>query len=148
MVTWSILNLGAPFISLERLKLESWNFVCKVRYISFSLTMTTYPQMSVVRVTWPIFWGRLFVKQFALFHQTTVCLSCLSVMLVYCGQTVGWIKMPLGIKVGLGPCHIVLDQDPAPLSQTGTAPPIFGPYLLWPNSWMAHDATVWRQGLA
>jgi len=24
---------------------------------------------------------------------------------VYCGQTAGWIKMPLGTKVGLGPCH-------------------------------------------
>jgi len=29
-----------------------------------------------------------------------VCLSCLSVkMLVYCGQTVGWIKMKLGVEV-------------------------------------------------
>jgi len=26
------------------------------------------------------------------------CLSCLSVTLVYCGQTVGWIKMKLGGK--------------------------------------------------
>ena len=31
---------------------------------------------------------------------------------VYYGQTAGWIKMPLGTKVGLGPCHIVLDGDP------------------------------------
>ena len=41
----------------------------------------------------------------------TVCLSvlsvCLSVTLVYCGQTVGWIKMKLGMQVGLGPGHIV-----------------------------------------
>jgi len=29
-------------------------------------------------------------------------LSCLSVTLVYCGQTVGWIKMKLGVQVGLG----------------------------------------------
>jgi len=27
---------------------------------------------------------------------------------VYCGRTVGWIKMPLGTAVGLGPGHIVL----------------------------------------
>jgi len=27
---------------------------------------------------------------------------------------VGWIKMPLGMKIGLGPRHIVLDEDPAP----------------------------------
>jgi len=41
------------------------------------------------------------------------CLSVLSVTLVYCGQTVGWIKMKLGTQVGLGPAHIVLDGDPA-----------------------------------
>ena len=29
------------------------------------------------------------------------CLSCLSVTLVYCGQTVAWIKMKLGMQVGL-----------------------------------------------
>jgi len=33
---------------------------------------------------------------------------------VYCGQTAGWIKMALGMEVGLGPGHIVLDGDPAP----------------------------------
>ena len=33
---------------------------------------------------------------------------------VYCGQTAGWIKMPLGTKVGLGPGDVVLDGDPAP----------------------------------
>ena len=38
---------------------------------------------------------------------------CLSVVLVYCGQTVGWIRMPLGMEVGLGPGHIVLDRKPA-----------------------------------
>jgi len=53
----------------------------------------------------------------------SVCLSlfCLSVTLVYCGQTVGWIKMKLGVDVGLGPRHIVLDGDPAPPPQRGTA---------------------------
>jgi len=34
---------------------------------------------------------------------------------MYCGQTDAWIKMPLGMEVGLGPGHIVLDGDPAPL---------------------------------
>jgi len=43
------------------------------------------------------------------------CLSaCLSLTLVYCGQTVGWTKMPLGTDLGLGPGHIVLDGNPAP----------------------------------
>jgi len=32
---------------------------------------------------------------------------------VYCGQTAGLIKMPLGTKVGFGPGHIVLDGDSA-----------------------------------
>jgi len=36
--------------------------------------------------------------------------------LVYCGQTVGWIKMKLGMQVALDPGHIVLDgaQLPSP----------------------------------
>jgi len=33
---------------------------------------------------------------------------------VYCGQTAGWVKMPLGTPVGLGPNDIVLHGDPAP----------------------------------
>jgi len=33
---------------------------------------------------------------------------------VCCGQTAGWIKLPLGTEVGLGTDHIVLDGDPAP----------------------------------
>ena len=37
---------------------------------------------------------------------------CLSVALMHCGQTVGWIRMPLGMQVGFGPGHIVLDGDP------------------------------------
>jgi len=60
------------------------------------------------------------------------CLSCLSVCLsltlVYCGQTVGWIKMKLGTEVDLGPGHIVLDGDPAP--PKGHSYPICGPRLL------------------
>jgi len=36
-----------------------------------------------------------------------VCLSILSVTLMYCGQTVGHIKMKLGMQVGLGPCKAV-----------------------------------------
>ena len=70
------------------------------------------------------------------------CLSLLSVTLVYFGQTVGRIQMKLGTQVGLGPGHIVLDGDPAPLPK-GTQPPIFGSYLLWPNGWI--DAT-WYGG--
>jgi len=59
-------------------------------------------------------------------------LSVLSVTLVYCGQTFEWIKMTLGVEVGLGPGHVVLDGDPAPPLK-GVQTPIFGPCLLWPN---------------
>ena len=60
---------------------------------------------------------------------------------VYCGQTAGWIKIPLGTEVNLGPGDVVLDGVAA-LSppKKGTAP-VFGSCLLWPNSWMDEDAT-------
>ena len=35
---------------------------------------------------------------------------------VYCGQMAGWIKMVLGMAVGLSPGDFVLDGDPAPLN--------------------------------
>jgi len=51
--------------------------------------------------------------------------------------------MKLAMQVGHGPGHIVLHGDQLPLPQLGTAsPPIFGPYLLWPNGWMDQDA-IW-----
>jgi len=43
------------------------------------------------------------------------------------------------MQVGLGPGHIVLDGDPVPPAQRGTAH--FGPYLLRPNGCMDQDAT-------
>jgi len=49
------------------------------------------------------------------------CLSVLSVTLVHCGQMVGWIKMKLGMQVGLSPGHTVLDREPAPPPQRGRA---------------------------
>jgi len=54
---------------------------------------------------------------------------------VYCGQVTGWIKMPLGMEVGLGLGDIVLDWGPSsPLKKGGGAqPPIFGRCLLCPN---------------
>jgi len=44
----------------------------------------------------------------------------------HCGQTIGWIKMPLGRKIGLGPGHTVLDGDQGPLPK-GAQPPNFRP---------------------
>jgi len=84
---------------------------------------------------------------------------------VYCGQTAGWIKMPLDVEVGLGPGHIVLDGELGTQLPTerGTVAPQFrgfldtgfcrqacihinrGPCLLWPNGWMDQD-TTWYGG--
>jgi len=61
---------------------------------------------------------------------------------ICCGQMAGWIKMPLGREVGLGPSDIVLDGDPAPPpKKRAEATPIFGPCQLW----MDQDAT-WYGG--
>ena len=49
---------------------------------------------------------------------------------VYCGQTAGWINIALGMEVGLGPVHIVLDGDTAPLPKKGgRAPTPFSAHL-------------------
>jgi len=46
------------------------------------------------------------------------CLSvCLSLTLVYCGQTLGRIKTTRDLEAGLGLGHIMLDVDPAPPPQ-------------------------------
>jgi len=60
-------------------------------------------------------------------------LSCLPVTLVYCGQTVGWIKVKLGVEVGLGPGHILLDGDGQSSPEKRGTAPSFGLCLLWPN---------------
>jgi len=44
--------------------------------------------------------------------------------------------MKLGMEVGFGPGHLVLDGDPAPLPPLKGAqqsPPLFSPCLMWPN---------------
>jgi len=60
---------------------------------------------------------------------------------VYYGQAAGWIKIALGMEVGLGPGHTVLDGDPTPLPKNGvTAPPKMG---IAPNFWfMSRDQTA------
>ena len=49
--------------------------------------------------------------------------------------------MKLGVQVGLGPGHIVLDGDPPPPSPKGHSPPMFGLYLLRPNGCMDQVVT-------
>jgi len=62
----------------------------------------------------------------------SVCLSCplcpvCNVGVPYCGQTVGRIKMKLGMQVDLGPGHIVLDEDAGPPPPKGHSPANFQP---------------------
>ena len=45
---------------------------------------------------------------------TPTFVPSLSVTLMNCGQMAGWIKIKLGVEVGLGPGHIVLDGDQLP----------------------------------
>ena len=44
--------------------------------------------------------------------------------------------MKLGVEVGRGPGHIVLGGDAAHFPKGGAKPPVFGPYLMWPNGCM------------
>jgi len=90
----------------------------------------------------PLVFGRPFVERYALCYQTVVCLFVCDVDVPWPN---GWTDQNETWQAGLGPGHIVLDGDPAPLPQKGAEPPIFGPCLLWPNGWMHQDAT-WYGG--
>jgi len=65
------------------------------------------------------------------------CLSVLSMTLVYGGQTLGWIKMKLGVEVGLGPGHIVLDgaQPPPPEKGVQQTSHSFRPMYIVAKRW-------------
>jgi len=43
---------------------------------------------------------------------------------ICCGQMAGWIKMPLGMEVGLGPGDFVLDGDQLALPKKGGGAPV------------------------
>jgi len=86
---------------------------------SIRLESQTTPHL-LARVTWPIF-ERAFLKLFALCCCPALSV-CLSETLVYCSQTVGWIKMKLGMDVGLGPGHIVLDENLSPPRKAAQQP--------------------------
>ena len=55
--------------------------------------------------------------------------------------------MALGMEIGLGPGHIVLDGEPAPPPKKEAQPPIFGPFLLWSNGWMHQSLLGMEVGL-
>ena len=48
---------------------------------------------------------------------------------ICCGQMDGWIKIPLGRDVDLGPSDIVLDGDPAPALQKRRQSPQFSAHV-------------------
>ena len=49
--------------------------------------------------------------------------------LAYCGQTVAWIKLKIGMEVGLSPGHTVLDEDTAPPPPNGSYSPRFSAHV-------------------
>jgi len=96
------------------------------------------------RVNADRFWSYYFVicNWCSIFGRPlSVCPVYLYVTLLYCDKSVGWIKTPLGMEVGLGPGHIVLDGDPASPSKGAQPPPNFRPMSVVANSWMDQDAT-------
>jgi len=62
----------------------------------------------------------------------------------YCGQTAGWIKMPLGMEVGPGPGDIVLHGDPAPPRKGAQQVPHFSAHVYC--GWVPGDLTQCRLG--
>jgi len=58
---------------------------------------------------------------------------------------VEWIKMALGMDVGLGAGHIVLDKDPAPLPKKGGRAPDFWPiFIVAKRLYALRCHLVWR----
>jgi len=93
------------------------------------------PYGALTKYSWGRFessiFGRPFIKRFA---HVIRPLSALSVTLVYCGHTVAWIKMKLGMEVGR-----------SALGTAEAAAPTFGPCLLRPRGWIDQDA-AWYGG--
>jgi len=111
------------------------NVACKYE-CNVALTVRINYLPKVAR-RFPQCFGQPFVKRFALCYQTAVCLSVcsvlsvLSVTLMYCNQSVGCIKMKLGMQVGLDPGHTLFQMGTAPPPSKGSTP------NFWPMSIVA-----------
>ena len=83
------------------------------------------------KIVFPFF-GRPFVKRFALCYRTVVCLSCLSVSNVGVLWTNSLTDQDETWHAGRPPPwpHCVT-WGPSSPSPKGAQPPIFGPYPLW-----------------
>jgi len=97
--------------------------------------------------------GRPFIKRFALYYRTVVCLSCLSVLSCpVCDVRAlwpnGWTDQDETWHAGRPRPwpHCVRWRPRSPPPKKGAEPhQIFGPCLLWPNGWMDQDGT-WHGG--
>ena len=68
----------------------------------------------------------------------SVWLSRSSVTLVCCGQTVGWIKIKLGMQEAMA----ILCETGTHLRLLERAEPLqFSAHMSWPNGWTDQDAT-------
>jgi len=79
-----------------------------------------------------------FVHQLALCYLSGVCPVCLSV----CGQTVGWVNIPLGTELDHGRDHTVLDGDPAPPRKGAQQPPHLSHHVCCGQT-VAHLSSWW-----
>ena len=130
-------RLGRTEYQLLLMKISWWDRNVKIRY----KCLVVIDEFLTVSLYHP--------NEFISWHQNSYCtcyLKCNLSAHVYCGQTAAQIKMPLGMEVGLGPGHIMLDGDPdPPPPKKGAQLPISGPCLLCPNGWMDQD-TTWYGG--
>jgi len=120
------------------------NKTTDVTYLLQSIAVNDKNKIRVI--TSAIIFGPMFVKRFALFYQTVVCLSvCLVLSCPVCDLGVlwpnGWTDQDETWHAGRSRPrpHCVRWRPSSP--QNGHSPPIFGPRLLWPNGCMYQDTT-------
>jgi len=68
---------------------------------------------------------------------------------VYCGQTAGWIKMPLGTEVDLSLADFVLDGDPALHQKVAQFPQFSAHCVRWGPAppQMGHAPNFWSMSI-
>jgi len=124
--------IGRPFV--KRFVLCYRSVVC----LSVCLSVLSVCPVCDVRALWPNGW----TDQAPLPQRGTAPTQFSAH--ICCGQMAAWIKMTLGMELGLSPGDSVLDGNPAlPCPKKGAEPPIFGTFLLWPNGCMHQDATCY-----
>jgi len=99
-----------------------------VRLCGFGHIPTSSLGVGASRASFIAVFGRsllVMVRQRSTVCYETILLFVLSVTLVYYGQTVGRIKMPLRMEISLGSGATVLDRGPAPPRKGAQQPPTF-----------------------